>query len=126
MANISEPTEEERQSWAEWVASRPDNIRTVAERFDPWKLYRLKSSGHRCTIYSFNSDDRSDAPVSLSVDVTGEFNKIAFARRVFGIDPEDLEECELPAAGEPLGVEMDDAQAADWLARKREVRGDFS
>jgi hypothetical protein len=47
MARISEPTAKEEAEWKEWVASRPAAVRAIAERFDPWTLYRMKSSGFR-------------------------------------------------------------------------------
>lgn len=102
MANYGEPTEEQIAAWSAWVAERPPSVRTVAERFFPWKLYRLRSSGHRVTIHSF--DVGVDDSITLKVDVTGEFNFVAFERRVFGIAPDDLEECDLPSEDEQLGV----------------------
>jgi hypothetical protein len=38
------------------------------------------------------------------VTVSGEFNFVVFPRRVFGVTPEDLEECDLPEKGEPCGA----------------------
>ncbi len=101
MARIYEPTPEQEAMWNEWVAERPPAVREVAQRFEPWSLYRLKSSGHRVTIYSF-----TDEPVTMTVDVTGDFNAVTFERRVFGINPDDLEPCELPSPDEPLGALM--------------------
>jgi len=101
MANVFEPTEEQQKNWAQWVAERPDNVRAVAERFLPWKLYRMRSTGHRVTVYSLG--EHPDGTVTLTVNVTGEFNLLSFERRVFGISPDDLEECDLPAKDEPLG-----------------------
>jgi hypothetical protein len=98
MAGIYDPTPEQRAAWDDWVASRPACVRRVAERFDPWSLYRLRTTGHRVTIYAF--DEGEDGRVTLKVDVTSKFNRVAFERRVFGIDPDDLEPCELPAFGE--------------------------
>lgn len=101
MANYFEPTEENRTKWTAWVAERPPLVRVVAERFFPWKLYRMKSTGHRVTVVSF--EDHFDDSVTLKVAVTGRFNLVAFERVVFGVDPDDLEECDLPAEGEPVG-----------------------
>ena len=102
MANFAEPTEEQRAGWAEWVAERPEAVRLVAEKFNPWALYRLKTSNHRVTLVSFD-EPKDGSPVTLRVNVTGEFNRVAFERCVFGIKPEDLEECDLPGPDEPLG-----------------------
>lgn len=103
MANFEEPTGEMVADWSAWVADRPQVVRDLilSRDFAPWKLYRLKTSGHRVTIHSF--DEHKDGPPTLRVHVTGKYNAVAFERTVFGIHPEDLIECELPASGEQLG-----------------------
>ena len=101
--NIAEPTEESRENWKAWVAARPAHVRAVIERhgFQPWKLYRMKSTGHRVTIAAF--DEQKGDRITMRVNVTGEFNLVQFERQVFGVDPNDLEECDLPDPAEPLG-----------------------
>jgi len=101
VANIFEPSEEQKMEWAEFVATRPPNVRKIAGTISPWKLYRLKSTGHRVTIYSF--DEHKDGTVTCSVVVSGEYNTVLFARRVFGIKPSDLEECDIPTNEQALG-----------------------
>lgn len=101
VSRYREPTAEDLTSWKEWVASRPPNVRVWAEKFEPWTLYRMKSTGHRVTLHSFN--EAKDGTVTLRVNVTGQFNLVSMERRVFGIDPNDLEECELPKPDEPVG-----------------------
>lgn len=90
MARVIEPTEEDQADWAEWVGSRPDSVRIIAEKFDPWSLFRLKTTDQRVTIYSFSEDG------TVTVNITGEFNLHLFDSQVFGINPDDLEPCELP------------------------------
>lgn len=109
MARLFEPTNEEAAAWTAWVAVRPDNVRRVVERFEPWSLYRMKSTGHRVTIHSF--DEHLDGRVTLKVDVTGQFNRILHDRRVFGIDPDDLEPCAWPA--DPVGALLSQEEVAD-------------
>jgi hypothetical protein len=41
---------------------------------------------------------------TVKVSITGEYNKLVFDREVFGIKPEDLEECELPNDNELCGT----------------------
>ncbi len=94
MAKWTTLTDEQRAAWAEWTASRPPVIQDLIARFPHDELYRLKSSGHRVTIYSYSENG------TMTVDVSGEFNFVAFERRVFGIMPDDLEPCDLPAPGE--------------------------
>ena len=105
---FTQPTEEQERSFAAWVAERPEVVRALIGRmkFDPWTLYRLKSTGHRVGVTSFGEvcDPKpGKPPVTLTLCVSGRFNLVAFERNVFGIDPDDLEECDLPAADEPVG-----------------------
>lgn len=124
MARIVEPTPEQERKWKKWVEGRPENVRSVAERFDPWSLYRLKSTGQRVTVYSFGEE--KDGSVTLTVDITGEFNYIVFDRQVFGIDPNDLEPCDLPAADELLGTLLSPADVKDHIdALRVSVRPDL-
>jgi hypothetical protein len=102
MARYKEPTDENLQAWREWTASRPEAVRTIAERYDPWTLYRLKTTNQRVFLQSFFDPD-PDGKVTCRVAVSGEFNLVTHERSVFGIDPNDLEECDLPSADEPVG-----------------------
>lgn len=97
MARYAEPTPEQEKEWAEWVAELPPVVRTVAERFFPWELYRMKSTGQRVTVAAFNEDG------TLRVDVRGDFNFVWNERSVFGIDPDDLEPCDIPPEDELTG-----------------------
>lgn len=120
MARVLEPTAEQEAGWKEWVESRPPGVREIAARFEPWCLYRLKSTGQRVTLRSIASDG------TLTVNVTGQFNLVTHERAVFGIDPDDLEPCELPAAGEPLGSAMTQEEVMDNIdALRVQVRPDL-
>ena len=119
MSRVYEPTPEQEADWIEWVASRPDNVRDVAKRFDPWTLYRMEDTDQRVTVYSFEEHD--DGNVTLKVDVTGFFNLVLFDRQVFGINPDDLKECDLPTASKHLGVLLDENEQREFInARRRE------
>ena len=102
MTRIIEPSEEQLAGYRAWVASRPLNVRAVAERFEPWSLYRIKPDGHRVTVLSF--DEHEDGSVTLTVCVSAEFNVVMFERQVFGVKPDDLEPCDIPAPSEPTGA----------------------
>lgn len=88
------------KAFDEWVSTRPPVIQDLARRFPPDRLYRLKDSGHRCTIYSYAEDG------TMKVNVTGQFNFLTFDRQVFGIKPDGIEECELPGEDEHLGTAL--------------------
>jgi hypothetical protein len=121
--NIQEPTKELEDDWDRWVAERPPAVRMVAEKFKPWKLYRLKSSGHRVTIVSFG--EHQDG-ATLTVAVTGDFNFVINDRTVFGIKPDDMEECDLPGPDEKLGSILSGEQVEENLdALRLMVRPDL-
>jgi hypothetical protein len=61
----------------------------------------LKGSNQRVTLHSY--DEGEDGSITLQVQVLARFNFVAFERRVFGIKPEDLEECDLPGDEELVG-----------------------
>ncbi len=73
----------------------------VAERFEPWGLYRLVPTGQRVTVVSFGTHD--DGSITLTVNVSSEFNFATADRDVFGINPNDLVPCELPEPSERCG-----------------------
>lgn len=108
MANIFEPTGNQIKAYLGWVATRPAAVAAIAANFKPWKLYRMKSSGLRVQVLSFgeSSEPGREGHVSLTVRISGEFNYLLFERDVFGVDPTDLEECELPSPNEPTGAIM--------------------
>jgi hypothetical protein len=84
-----------------WRDERPLIIQAVIDKLPPWNLYLLKTSGHRVTIYAY--DENEDGTVSLQVNIEGRYNLIVTERRVFGVKPEDLEECDLPKKDEDVG-----------------------
>jgi hypothetical protein len=57
----------------------------------------MKPSGKRVTICAF-SDDRT-----ITVNISGQFNFLMFSRLVFGVDPDDLEPCDMPSDDEIVG-----------------------
>lgn len=113
MARHVQPTKEEEAEYAEWVAGLPEPCRSVAQRFDIWTLYRMNSTGHRIIINGFNENG------TLSVVVNGRFNAVIHDRVVFGIDPDDLEECEAPGPDEPVGSMLTQAEARDNIDELR-------
>lgn len=118
MARIYEPTKAQVRQWEKWVKSLPPKARATGERFNPWTLYLMAETAHRVTIASFADDG------TISVAVTGQYNDgILFDRRVFGVAPDELEECDIPPEGEAL---MTPAEARDNMeAIKCLVRPDL-
>lgn len=102
MADRFERSEIDREEWESWLAERPPEVRALAIRRPPWKLYRMKDTGRRVFVLQY--DEYADGSVNLRVAVTGDYNVLAFERAVFGIEPDDLVECDLPEDDEVVGV----------------------
>ena len=108
MARWVEPTPEQYAAWQKWVEERPESIREVARKYEPWKLYQMFADDgkplSRVTILSIAEPEPPKYPTpTMTVSIRGQFNLCAFERDVFGIPPHRLVECDLPAAGERLG-----------------------
>jgi hypothetical protein len=87
---IHEFTEEQQTLWNEWIATRPACVRNMCEKLPANRLYLLKTTGQKVTIYSYSENE------TVTVDVMEEYNPgVLLERRVFGINPDDLEECDL-------------------------------
>ncbi len=109
---------EDEEGWQEWVESRPPCVRELIKQLPPDRLYRLDGDGHRVLIHSYNEDG------TVCVDVSGDYNFVIFERSVFGVNPADLEECDLPSANEPCGVALtDDQQVESYCEEHRNGRG---
>ncbi len=107
MARIVDPSKKQEAGWRRWVKSRPAAVRAIAERFDPWSLYRIKPNGERVYLVSINENG------TLTVGISGRFNAVVMERNVFGIDPDDLEPCDLPGPDEMTGSLLTDSQVDD-------------
>ena len=107
MARITEPNPEQETEWKAWVASRPACVRVIAERFDPWSLYQMKSTGHRCTLVSISENG------TITVAINGDLNFVTFDRQVFGINPDDLVPCDLPGKDDFVGTLLSSEQVDD-------------
>ena len=61
-------------------------------------MYSMKPHGQRVTLVSYSENG------TVTVDVSAEWNLVTFQRQVFGVDPANLEECDLPDDDEPTGA----------------------
>jgi hypothetical protein len=91
MAEFYQFTEEQKAGLAAWLAERPPQVRALAERFPPNQLFRLKTTGQIVSTLAFAEDG------TLRVLLDQKYNPAAiWSREVFGINPDDLEPCEVP------------------------------
>ena len=93
IAELADPT-----TWEEWVSSRPPVVEALCRRYPPDRLYSMKPHGLRVTLVSYSESG------TVTVDVSAQWNFVTFERQVFGVDPADLEECDLPADDELTGA----------------------
>lgn len=70
----------------------------MIESYPPNRLYLLKTTNQRVTLYSYNEDN------TVTVDILKEYNLTMIEKRVFGVPLDDLVECDLPSPNEQLGV----------------------
>jgi len=104
MAKWIEWTTEQEAAWAEWLSARPQAIQDIVAKYNlrPDNLYQLKETGQIGYIHSLNERG------TLTMDFTDTFNQhnlYMSNRRVFGLNPEDLEECDLPEGVEVIKSE---------------------
>lgn len=103
MARVIEVSLADEAAYRIWLAERPPVVRAVAERFDPWSLYRHSITGQRVMVIGFLDDGR------VTVFVSADFNQMVpgFPREFFvpGVDPDDLEPCEVPAADQVAKID---------------------
>jgi hypothetical protein len=104
---------EDQPGWEDWLAARPPAIRAMVDRYPPNRLYRMQD-GHRVTIEAYSEGG------TVTVHVSGQYNLVVFERGVFGIDPAELVECDLPPPDELVGAILtSQAQIKRHLARMR-------
>lgn len=89
----------DEEAFRDWVAERPEPVRTVASRWRPDILYTLKTTGQRVYIVSYSENG------TVTVNVLRRYNEHneaapvwscfppgAQGYSVFGVKPEDLVE----------------------------------
>ena len=91
IAELADPA-----AWEEWVSSRPPVVQELCRRYPPDRLYSMKPHGQRVTLVSYSEKG------TVTVDVSAQWNFVTFERQVFGVNPVNLEECDLPADDELL------------------------
>jgi hypothetical protein len=75
-----------------WLSSRPPRIKAMWLKHPGNRLYRLAPTGQRVTIAAYTDNG------TVKVVVSAEHNpgRSDVGRLVFGVDPNDLTECEPP------------------------------
>lgn len=105
MARWIDWTETQKQIYADWVANRPEVVRNILDRNNLHmdRLYRLKTTGQNVVLYSISENGTVTVHVLEKYNMHKKHPHFPFEERaVFGIDPADLEETDLPE-----GVQME-------------------
>lgn len=79
---------ETNEAFAEWLADRPQVIKDMVAAYHPYAVYKLKTTGQTCVLSSYYED----GTVSIKIFNT---QLCVFMHGVFGINPADLEECDV-------------------------------
>jgi hypothetical protein len=116
MARFVEPSVEGLAGWEQFKKRAPASVRALTERFDPWTLYRMKSTGQRVFIVAFNEGG------TVMVGITEHFNLVDVNTRVGGINPDDLVECDGPGPDEKVGRTVPLEKEAEYLSGFRKRR----
>jgi hypothetical protein len=89
MARWMNPTRKDVLDISAKFKDRPRHVRAIAKKIDFFSLYWLRpvDSHVICGV----EDDGS-----ITVSATREYNDLVYDVLIFGVDPEDLQPCELP------------------------------
>ena len=91
MAEIFIMTDEQKQTWSNWKIDRPQIIKDLSERFKPNHLYRHKKTNQKVIPLVFFENNTLEVLIPCSLN-----DGIFLNKRVFDVNPDDLEETELP------------------------------
>lgn len=112
MAELQKLTLREQEELADWLDNLPLKCKEVATKYPPNRLYLLKSTNQRVFIVSYYEDG------TLGVFVSGKYNLTQFERKVFGIQPADLVECDLPNPNQPVGTILKSDEEIEEFIKK--------
>ena len=117
---------DDHPEYEKWAASCPKVIQEMIKHHPVNLLYRLTTSNHRCTIHSYSENG------TITVDITGQYNKVVFSRTVWGVNPSHLVECDLPTEGEEVGdlceiYNIEPKDMVEWMKKdNRNNEGSWS
>jgi hypothetical protein len=83
---MKEPTEAMRAAWKASLAEAPENIRKVAERFDPYARYRMADTGQIVRLDNFSENGTVQVYTDPKFNPPGPRTGMG----VFGVDPNNL------------------------------------
>ncbi len=120
MADIETPTAAQIAEHKQWVAERPEHVQKLAEQFSPWKLYRLSPTNSRVVVTGY--DETENGGCTVRIAVLAKYNFVFFERSVFGVKPENLEECDLPGPDDKVGFSLGRKPTDEELSQHIEER----
>ena len=79
-------TKKEYREWDDWLESRPNCIKKMCFSHPADQIYRMKSTGHIATIFSYSENG------TVKVVINNEYViQTSMERFVFGVTLDDLE-----------------------------------
>jgi hypothetical protein len=117
MAQLEDLSPEQQAELNEWAESCPPVIQELLTRVKPNRLYLNKPTQQRGYAVAWNENG------TVTLAFIGKYNGpdvLDFDRNVFGLTPEELEECDLPSPDEQLGARLTDPK--DILSHINDLR----
>lgn len=103
MAEIYVMSEQQQKTWDDWLVTRPPIIQELAKKFRQNRLYRHNVTGQLVIPTALHEDGTVEVIVPRRLN-----NYILPTKKVFGIHPDKLEECDLPEGMKVMSFEEAD------------------
>lgn len=97
-------TPKDKLEWGLWLRERPQVIKDMAEKLPPNRLYLYKPTGQIGTLMSYAENGTVRA--AFSNDLNFQVSTPG-GRQVFGLSPDDFEECDYPPVDKLVGPMAD-------------------
>ena len=75
----------------EWLKDKPQSIKDLGDKLKPWAKYRVKVTGQRCIIKSYDENGTVMVAVTGHDDEFLDMKYLAQPIRVCGVKPDELE-----------------------------------
>lgn len=56
LPEMPKPDEDMLRDWNEWVASRPEPVRSLCEKFPPWQYYDMPKTSQIVVVEAWSED----------------------------------------------------------------------
>jgi hypothetical protein len=83
----------EKVEWQMFLYDLPVALRPMAERFPPWHLYKIVTTGESCRVHAYSEETEETENQTMKVWVTQRCGcpTESFTKEVFGVEEGHLE-----------------------------------